>query len=85
MEGSTGVPLLGGNDVAILNNGDEFYPAMLAAVRGARRSITIEAYIYWRGEIGLEFAQAIADAPRPASRSSCCSIRSARRRSATRS
>ena len=56
MEGSTGVPLVGGNAVAILNNGDEFYPEMLAAVRGAQRSITIEAYIYWRGEIGMEFA-----------------------------
>jgi cardiolipin synthase A/B len=61
MEGSTGVPLVGGNAVAILNNGDEFYPEMLAAVRGARRSITIEAYIYWHGEIGMEFAQAIAE------------------------
>jgi cardiolipin synthase len=61
LEGTTGVPLLAGNAVAILNNGDEFYPAMLAAVRGARRSITIEAYIYWRGDIGLEFAHAIAD------------------------
>src|SRR5262245_2839253 len=29
MIGSTGVPMLRGNDVAILNNGDEFYPAML--------------------------------------------------------
>jgi cardiolipin synthase len=64
MEGSTGVPLLGGNAVAILNNGDEFYPSMLEAIRGARRSITIEAYIYWRGEIGLEFARAIAERAR---------------------
>jgi cardiolipin synthase len=61
MEGSTGVPLVGGNAVSILNNGDEFYPEMLAAVRGARRSITVEAYIYWHGDIGLEFAQAIAE------------------------
>jgi cardiolipin synthase len=61
MEGSTGVPLLEGNAVEILNNGDEFYPSMLEAVRGAGRSITIEAYIYWKGEIGLEFAHAIAD------------------------
>ena len=60
--GSTGVPLLDRQRAStILNNGDEFYPSMLEAIRGARRSITIEAYIYWRGEIGLEFAQAIAD------------------------
>jgi cardiolipin synthase len=61
MEGSTGVPLVGGNAVSILNNGDEFYPEMLAAVRAARRSITVEAYIYWRGDIGMEFARAIAE------------------------
>jgi cardiolipin synthase len=64
MEGSTGVPLMGGNLVTILNNGDEFYPSMLEAIRSARRSITIEAYIYWRGEIGLEFAEAIAERAR---------------------
>jgi cardiolipin synthase len=58
--GSTGVPLLGGNRVTILNNGDEFYPAMLAAIRDARLSITLEAYIYWRGQFGLEFADALA-------------------------
>ena len=64
MVGSTGVPLIPGNAVEILNNGDEFYPSMLEAIQGARRSITIEAYIYWRGEIGREFAQAIADRAR---------------------
>jgi cardiolipin synthase len=64
MVGSTGVPMLPGNRVAILNNGDEFYPSMLEAIRGARTSITAEAYIYWRGDIGLEFARAIADRAR---------------------
>lgn len=61
MVGSTGVPLLPGNAIDILNNGDEFYPAMLEAVRGATRSLTVEAYIYWAGDIGLEFAHAIAE------------------------
>ncbi len=61
MEGAAGVPLAPGNSLELLNNGDEFYPAMLAAVRGAKRSITIEAYIYWDGEIGLTFAKALAE------------------------
>ena len=61
MEGAAGVPLAPGNSLELLNNGDEFYPAMLAAVRGAKRSITIEAYIYWAGEIGLTFAKALAE------------------------
>jgi cardiolipin synthase len=44
----------------LLNNGDAFYPPMLAAIEAAEVSITIEAYIYWTGEIGREFADALA-------------------------
>jgi cardiolipin synthase len=62
--GSTGVPFLEGNRITLLNNGDEFYPAMLKAVRQAQRSITIEAYIYWAGSIGQKFADAIAERAR---------------------
>lgn len=62
MAGAAGVPFVDGNSVVLLNNGDRFYPSMLAAIEGAARSITIEAYIYWAGEIGLKFAQALAAA-----------------------
>ena len=62
MAGAAGVPFLPGNSVRLLNNGDRFYPAMLEAIEQARHSITIEAYIYWAGEIGLKFAQALAAA-----------------------
>ncbi len=60
ISGATGVPFVGGNRVELLNNGDEFYPAMLAALESAYASITIEAYIYWEGDIGLRFAKALA-------------------------
>ena len=53
MAGATGVPFLPGNRIDILNNGDRFYPAMLEAIERAELSITIEAYIYWAGEIGV--------------------------------
>jgi cardiolipin synthase len=62
--GLTGTPFLPGNRVTVYNNGDEFYPAMLDAIRGATDSITIEAYIYWHGSIGLEFAEALAERAR---------------------
>jgi cardiolipin synthase len=62
--GLTGTPFVPGNRLTVLENGDEFYPAMLDAVRCARQSITIEAYIYWDGEIGLEFAEALAERSR---------------------
>jgi cardiolipin synthase len=60
MAGATGVPFLPGNRIDLLNNGDAFYPAMLAAINGAEDSITIEAYIYWAGEVGRQFAEALA-------------------------
>src|SRR5215218_2498451 len=60
MAGATGVPFLPGNSLAILNNGDAFYPAMLDAIAVAEFSITIEAYIYWAGDIGVRFAEALA-------------------------
>ena len=56
----TDTPFAAGNRVDILSNGDEFYPAMLDAIAQAQRTITIEAYIYWAGEIGKKFAQAIS-------------------------
>jgi cardiolipin synthase len=62
--GATGVPFLSGNRLDVLNNGDEFYPAMLQGIQEAEASITIEAYIYWDGEIGKTFARALADKAR---------------------
>ena len=59
--GASGSPFLEGNRLALLNNGDAFYPPMLEAIKQARHSITIEAYIYWAGEIGGLFADALAE------------------------
>jgi len=62
--GVTGQSGIAGNQITVLNNGDEFFPAMLEEIRRADASITIEAYIYWAGEIGREFASALADRSR---------------------
>jgi cardiolipin synthase len=59
--GATGLPFIPGNRIDILNNGDEFYPVMLENIARAELSITIEAYIYWAGEIGRRFAEALAE------------------------
>jgi cardiolipin synthase len=58
--GATGVPFSPGNAITLLNNGDAFYPAMLDAIAQAQCSITVEAYIYWAGDIGREFSRALA-------------------------
>jgi cardiolipin synthase len=59
-----GPPLAPGNRVTPLQNGDEIFPAMLDAITGARRSIDFETYIYWSGEIGRRFADALSERAR---------------------
>ena len=56
-----GPAIVPGNRVTALQNGDEIFPAMLEAIRGAQASITFETYIYWSGEIGKEFTDALSE------------------------
>ena len=56
-----GPPLVGGNQAQALLNGEQIFPAMLAAIRGAQHTITFETYIYWSGDIGRTFAQALIE------------------------
>ncbi|TFW28485.1 cardiolipin synthase [Massilia arenosa] len=59
-----GPPIVKGNKVEVLLNGDQIFPAMLNAIRGAKQTITFETYIYWGGTIGHEFSQALAERAR---------------------
>ena len=59
-----GPPFLPGASVRALLNGDAIFPPMLAAIRGAQVTITFETYIYWSGDIGSEFANALAERAR---------------------
>ena len=56
-----GPTVLQGNSVTALNNGEEIFPSMLQAIRSARKTISFETYIYWSGEIGNDFADALAE------------------------
>ncbi|HEX6259708.1 MAG TPA: phospholipase D-like domain-containing protein, partial [Woeseiaceae bacterium] len=56
-----GPSITAGNRVTALQNGAEIFPAMLEAIRRASRSITFETFIYWSGEIGEEFSEALAE------------------------
>jgi cardiolipin synthase A/B len=56
-----GPPILSGNRVTDLQNGDQIFPAMLEAIRGAGKSITFETYIYWSGNIGKQFSDALCE------------------------
>ncbi|HEX6265598.1 MAG TPA: phospholipase D-like domain-containing protein [Burkholderiales bacterium] len=59
-----GPQLIAGNRVQALVNGDRIFPDMLAAIRGARRTITFETYIWWSGSVGDEFTRALAERAR---------------------
>ncbi|TQD40361.1 cardiolipin synthase B [Lysobacter aestuarii] len=59
-----GPAILPGNRVVALRNGAEIFPAMLEAIRSARTTITFETYIYWSGEIGRVFAEALSERAR---------------------
>jgi cardiolipin synthase len=57
-------PILQGGEVTILQNGDEFYPAMLQAIRKAEDSVNFEVYIFEPDEIGRQFIDAFKDRAR---------------------
>lgn len=62
-------PLLGadfstGNSVTALVNGDQFFPAMLQAVREAKKTITFESYIWAPGKISDAFIEALSERAR---------------------
>ena len=59
-----GPAIVGGNLVQVLKNGDQIFPPMLKAIRDAKSTITFESYIYWSGDIGREFAQALSERAR---------------------
>ena len=59
-----GPSIVPGNTVVALQNGDEIFPAMLEAIKGAQKTITFETYIYWSGETGEQFSHALAERAR---------------------
>ena len=64
MSNLLGPAILPGNRATALTNGDEIFPAMLAAIRSARHTITFETFIYWSGDIGQEFSDALSERAR---------------------
>jgi cardiolipin synthase len=59
-----GPAILDGNRVVTLLNGNRIFPAMLEAIRGATSTITFETYIYWSGEVGEKFSDALSERAR---------------------
>ena len=60
--GVTDRPLIGGNLITPLHNGEQAYPAMLEAIRGAKTSIKLCTYIFETDPTSREFVEALIEA-----------------------
>lgn len=59
-----GADVTHGNRYDVLTNGDQIFPAMLEAINGAKRRISLETYIYDTGRVGDQFTAAFEAAAR---------------------
>ncbi|MET9695071.1 phospholipase D-like domain-containing protein [Streptomyces sp. NPDC006514] len=64
LERLIGIAATEGNALLALRNGDEIFTAMLDSVRAAEHTVDMMTFVYWRGAIARQFAQALADRAR---------------------
>src|SRR5580765_8765161 len=61
IEAHTDAPIVSGNRIDVLLNGDETFPVMLREIRAAKSTITFAQYLFEGGTLATEFAQAFAE------------------------
>lgn len=61
LERLIGIAATEGNRLVPLRNGDEIFSAMLDAIRHAEHTVDMMTFVYWRGDIAQEFADALAE------------------------
>lgn len=61
LEGVVGIPATEGNRIEVLRNGDEIFPRMLEDISAAKRTVDFLTFVYWKGSIGEEFAERLAE------------------------
>src|SRR5262249_2627453 len=61
LEAHADAELVHGNRAEVLLNGDETFPSMLAAIRTAKTTITFANFMYEKGAIAREMAEALAE------------------------
>lgn len=59
-----GPPILSGNQIRRLENGVEIFPAMLAGIARAKKTICFETFIFWTGETAEQFSIALSEKAR---------------------
>lgn len=60
LENTLGIPFTEKNSVEVLVNGNEIFPAMLDAIEKAEEQIDFLTFVYWSGDIAVQFAKALA-------------------------
>lgn len=63
-EAITSAPISVGNDLELLINGDRIFPAFLDTIASAERSLNLLTFVYWRGDIAGEIAEALIERAR---------------------
>ncbi|MGW7199645.1 phospholipase D-like domain-containing protein [Streptomyces chryseus] len=61
LERLIGIAATEGNAVLPLRNGDEIFAAMLEGIRSARHTVDMMTFVYWKGDIARQFAEALAE------------------------
>lgn len=64
LERLIGIAATEGNQLVPLRNGDAIFAAMLGAIRRAEHTVDMMTFVYWRGDIAQEFADALAERAR---------------------
>ncbi|MDB5238049.1 MAG: cls [Candidatus Kaiserbacteria bacterium] len=62
LSGLVDAPIHTGGDVRILNNGDEFIPALIASIQNAKSTIDLSVYIWNNGKYSDQLTQSLIDA-----------------------
>src|SRR4051794_34757578 len=60
-EALTGAPVSWGDEVELLINGDEIFPCYLRTIREAESTVCLLTYVYWRGAIAHDVADALCE------------------------
>ncbi len=57
-----GTPATTGNEIRVLRNGIEIFPAMLGAIDAAEHTVDLVTFVYWQGDIARRFAHTLSAA-----------------------
>jgi cardiolipin synthase len=61
IEAHTDAPIVGGNRIDLLLNGDDTFPVLLEEIKKAKRTITFAQYLFEDGAVANDLAQALAE------------------------